>query len=733
MIQWHPHLNALLSGGLILAAAAWCYVLYRRLSAKTDPRRARLMLVPKAAVLLLVILALMEPTWVAERKPDARGRILVLRDVSASMSVNDAGKTRDERARNILSKLEKDLAPDFAVEAKVFDTEIRDAKSGRQPQAATDGRGTDLAGCLRTLSERADLSAYRSVIVLTDGGDDRPEDVIMPALPVSFVGIGGESPAWNDVSIAEAVFPPSVEQETEFEVAVELQAPPGAEPSWVKTLSAVRLRLEAQAPAGMQTIAETKVDLSLRRAFVKFKATASTPGPRTYRVAIEPVKGELTALNNSRTCAVDVRRKAIHVLYVTRELGMDFKILRNEIGRDPGIAFTALYRTLGEKFTVQGDRLQSDRDLDAGLPARAQALESYDCVVIGSFPAAEWNPAQMEALRTYVEKGGNAIFMGGEHSFGHGGYAGTPLAPLMPWQISGDEPDLQRGSFPVNVAPMASAQPMVAGIDALLAEATEPALDSVNIPGPLRAGAASLLEARLGRQTIFVMAVQSFGRGKVLGIASNSLWKWARKSKPLGLAFAKIWRQAIRNLAGEAEGGRILSVTWDKGHYRPGAEARAEIRVSGKETSGNVQLRAALAHQGETAPIAVEPLQGAGNGYTARLPLRRAGEYVFKLTAYQMNAVLEGYEKTLTAGPLLPEGARLDVDEGYLEKLASKTGGMAVRPGRLYELTSYLKCGLLERNPVVEIPLAQKGPWFFLLVLAFLVAEWILRRRFFPG
>ncbi|MFZ3046138.1 MAG: hypothetical protein WA151_09510, partial [Desulfatirhabdiaceae bacterium] len=96
MIQWHSHLNPLVSGGLILAAGAWCYFLYRRMLMKTDKRRALFLVIPKAAVVLLVMIALLEPAWVSEQKPDAKGRILVLLDVSSSMSVKDAGKTREE-------------------------------------------------------------------------------------------------------------------------------------------------------------------------------------------------------------------------------------------------------------------------------------------------------------------------------------------------------------------------------------------------------------------------------------------------------------------------------------------------------------------------------------------------------------------------------------------------------------------------------------------------------------
>ena len=39
-----------------------------------------------------------------------------------------------------------------------------------------------------------------------------------------------------------------------------------------------------------------------------------------------------------------------------------------------------------------------------------------------------------------MNNGGALIVLGGDSSFGLGGYADSKLAPLMPWQIRADEP-----------------------------------------------------------------------------------------------------------------------------------------------------------------------------------------------------------------------------------------------------------------------------------------------------
>src|SRR5208283_5664304 len=129
-------------------------------------------------------------------------------------------------------------------------------------------------------------------------------------------------------------------------------------------------------------------------------------GAQRYRVTVQPAIGELSTLNNSRTVTVDVEKKALRMLYFTLELGQEFKVLRNELGRDPGLSFTALFRSAGSRFTLQGDRVSGDDALAAGFPASKDGLKPYDVIIIGSFPAEDCAPRQMQAMSQFVEEGG---------------------------------------------------------------------------------------------------------------------------------------------------------------------------------------------------------------------------------------------------------------------------------------------------------------------------------------
>jgi Ca-activated chloride channel family protein len=60
------------------------------------------------------------------------------------------------------------------------------------------------------------------------------------------------------------------------------------------------------------------------------------------------------------------------------------------------------------------------------------ALTGYDAVLINNVPSERIAPAAQNAMVAYVNRGGSLAMVGGDSSFGLGGYATSPLAPVMP-------------------------------------------------------------------------------------------------------------------------------------------------------------------------------------------------------------------------------------------------------------------------------------------------------------
>ena len=373
-IQWHPRLAPFWCAALLLAFAAWGWLLWRRLRRRA-PLAARWLALPKWITLLLLLLALFDPVSRLQRSEPAKGRLLALLDASSSMDVaDDYRQSRADRARAIVEQWKKSLPAGVALDELAFDTTIH--KPGQAPSAAI--RGTDLGGCLLALSERGDVASYLGAVLLTDGGDEAIEDLSLPKIPLSVVGIGTDPATWNDLAITDAQAPATAEKDTDFEISADLQARPGHGGGFSQAVARTRVSLEHAAGAGWEKVSDTNVDLSNLSAHLVLSARSSQLGVQRYRVTIQPATGELSTLNNSRSLAVNVQKKALHVLYFTLELGQEFKMLRNELGRDPGLSFTALFRSAGSRFTLQGDRVSGDEALAAGFPSGKDALKPYD-------------------------------------------------------------------------------------------------------------------------------------------------------------------------------------------------------------------------------------------------------------------------------------------------------------------------------------------------------------------
>ena len=725
LMQWRPHLGPLGCAVVMAVAAAWVWFIYQRLLGRMEKRAALLLLAPKMAVLLLLLIALFEPVWMVESREVSRGRLLALLDTSSSMEVRDDGKAaRLARARETVKRFERSFPAGLVVEEMDFDTEVHPAGK----TSAEKVRGTDIGGALAALSVRKDISSYLGVILLTDGGDETVENPLLPSVPLYTIGFGTAPATWNDLAVAGVEHPVTAEKDVAFEVNVDLTASAGGGGNFMRNLSSLAVTLEEERGGKWTALETTKVDLSNKRARAKFSTAGRELGLHRYRASLESVNGELSLLNNTRQFTVDVQKKSLHVLFFTRELGMDFRTMRNELARDPGLAFTALFRTVSEKFTLQGDRLPGDDQLEAGFPTSEKALKLYDCIIIGPFAADEWSTEQMQALVKNVEGGGVAIFLGGADAFGRGKYEKTPLAALFPWEISDSEAELATGVFPVKVPLMSSGHPILGGVEeALIREGA--AVESLNNIAQLKAGAVPLLETKQGTRNMPLAAVQNVGKGKVLAVASNTLWKWVTRGEGLRAAYGLFWRQAVRHLTGKEEGGRFFTVKWDKDAYRPGEQALPEIRVAGPSEAGAVRFTASLSRTNENTPLAVEPLQGQAHTYISKVRLPARGDYLFKLAAYRGDSLLENYEKTLRIAPLADEGSRLELDEDFLRRLAERASGAYYHEKDADQFIKRVSTGLAQKSVFIESSLVQAGPWFALLFLALLVAEWFLRRR----
>ena len=730
MIIWNPHLGTLANSFIILALMGWLCLLWYRYRSRYAVSRTMQLLAPKLLFTILAVVALMDPAWRNVKPTDDSQKVAVVVDVSTSMDVEDNGAdSRTKRALQIMNDIQGELKGIASVENYQFDVDILAAEE--DPASGT--RNTDLGKTVVALSEKPDLSDCKAVVLVTDGGDEVIRSERLPGVPIYIAGVGTEPSTWDDLEISNADIPEDVELDTPFKISADIVVHSTSD-EFAKKTAEVDVCIEKQVAGQYQQLQSVTVDPSKNNGRVEFEFPAEeVEGVYNYRLSVKDVDGEMTALNNTREFAVDVREKSINVLLYGNMLDVNFSMLKRELSEDATIKLTAVYRKNAEVFLIEGARQDGDQVFSRGFPADEEVLDLYTCIVLGSFPAEFITPASFAAIRQYVEDGGNLVLLGGPKSFDKGGYYKTALAPLIPWKESNDARGISAGQFPIVIPPEGAGHGLSSATAAILKDVTSPVFYSVNKVGERRSGALSLMNASVGSQIVPIIALQPYGKGQTLGVATDTLWRWSRMEGDISGAFQQFWRDSIRYLGGDIEGGRFLNVKWDRKRYRPSEQGHAEIGIVGRYAEGEVHLKGSVEHAEATQDLSI--VLKDGNDFQTKVFFPERGDYKIKLEATLAGEPLDTYERIVRVGSSVSEGADLAVDHPFLENLAARSGGNYQREADAERLIQRLKTMLMTSADPHDTPLVREPvlfgvlPVYILLVMSVLLWEWVLRRR----
>ncbi|WP_052664725.1 VWA domain-containing protein [Nitriliruptor alkaliphilus] len=387
---------------LALPVAAIVVLLTRRRS-RVD-RHLRTATFLRAAGVTALVLALAQPTWNA-----AGGDLdlVVLVDASDSTSASQAAVTawldgavaaRGGNDRMAVAAVGRDAQVEHA---------LRVDPPGGRLQVRVDGSETDLARGLRLAQGLAGSEHRRRVVLLTDGLETRGDaasavtELRAAGIALDVVRLGDGAGA--DVLVAGVDAPSRVRAGEAYEVVVTL--------------------VNTGAPAGGELVLLGDGDLIERRAV---ELDTGTTEIRFERVA--PSDDEVDAAGTVR--------------YEARLESAASTEPRNDIGV-AAVQVAGPARVLLVEGTA-GDADELARLLEAGgLPTtvrppqdgfpRLDDLLEHDAAVLVDVDESQIGEAGAVALDAYVRDAGRGLtVVGGERSYGPGGYDGTRLEELLP-------------------------------------------------------------------------------------------------------------------------------------------------------------------------------------------------------------------------------------------------------------------------------------------------------------
>jgi uncharacterized membrane protein len=725
---------ALLAAGL---AAAGLLLTYRGIG-HLGSRLDRAILVGlRLALVAVLLLCLFRPTLVLRAAVPQQNFLGVLIDDSRSMTIADgASAPRSAFVESQLSDdgpLLKALSDKFVLRFFRFSSSA-DRLAAGVGDLAYEGTSTRLGPALERARDELAGLPLAGLVMITDGGDT--SDVVLDeplatlrarSIPVFTVGVGDEH-FDRDIQISRVETPRTILKgsSVSVDVAVSHTGYAGA-----------RVTLQVEDEGRIVSAQDVTLPRDGEAATVRVTFTGSDAGPRLFRFTVPPQADEQVTENNARTSLIFVSDGPERVLYMEGEPRFETKFIRRAVEDDENVKVVILQRTAEDKYL----RLDVDSpdELASGFPRTREELFAYRAIILGSVEAAAFSPDQIRMLADFVSvRGGGLMMLGGRRSFAEGGWAGTPVAEVLPVDL-----DAQVGGgdqffteLAVRATRAGATSPVVQLADSEQASAAKwndlPNLSAVNVVRRVKPGATVLLTGadEEGDEQI-VLAYQRYGRGKAIALPVQDSWIWKMDATIAveDMTHATFWRRLVRWLV---EGvPDHVSLTTSSDRVEPGETMALTAEVVDPAFVGvnDAQTVARItAPSGRVTDVQLEWTVAKDGEYRGSFVPDEPGLYEIRTSAMRGDTSFGSSVRHIRASAGDNEYFDAAMRASLLTRIAEDTGGRffrATNATSLPEAINYSGRGVT----VVEERDLWDMPALLLLMLGLIAAEWGYRRK----
>lgn len=687
----------LLVGGLVVATLVAAAVLRRR---GTAGRWVLWLTGVRLAAVAIFALLLARPTISWTESAPARAELLVLLDRSASMSQpTSAGGSRWSQSQAALADGEfaATLRERFRVRAYDF---AASAEPAGPVSRVPDGPTTHLANALDSAVRhaRASGAAADRLLLVSDGLDRGTVD---PADVTRALGVRVDVLAPDDGPRA-TLEPELLEvqgsrrvllgSETLFRATVARASSPSESASKTageKTSGAgspshdLTVVLEADG----ERLVERPVTFesaSAEVATVTLPYRPERPGSQVFEVRL--LAGTKPTRPRGLQHAVEVVDRQFEVLVLEDTWRWEFRFLRRLLEDDPSVRFSAL---LSRGNTVAQFASPDRRTELIGVPENPADLAPFDLFFLGDVQLDRWPDHLPSTLGRLVrEEGRSLVVLAGP---GLGRLAEhAELESLLPVELTPDSGQPVEGPVDLRLRPEARDSAFFFRVPA--EPGALPPLDRVYPVRRKRAGAQVLLEASSRRNDfgpLIVAAEHTIGRGRVLFVGTDTLWKWQTLADAGAgpTPYATFWQQAFRALAPDRPHAEPVRFWLTPRPSRPTVggtlSLRAEIEAQRRLESPRIEATCERPDGGRV-PIVfrADDVSGSG-GLRADFVAATAGPHVVAARLVSgAGQTLAETSLTWTTVPAPSETDAAPVDRDRLRRLAEATGGQWVARDR---------------------------------------------------
>ena len=352
----------------------------------------------RGVILTLIALAL---SGMRALLPSSQVSVIFAIDASASISPEAARAAQEFTATAQRSQRPGDTAGvvGFARDATVWQPPIEEATPANWPSiaeatASDIGHGLDFASALFP----ADQS--RRIVLLSDG-NDTAGNAVSAANRIARAGVEVwtvpmHNPDRPEVLVERVEIPARLKQGEAFDLTANIR-------------SNLPMRTKVRLYQSQFLISEREIDL--QPGDNTFREPGLHPDGNFVQYDVEIVPAEDTSLENNRATAVASLRGQPRVLLVDGDLEKARPLER----------------------ALRASRIAVELRGPNGTPKTLEDLQQFDLFLLSDLSALGLGRDQMDLYRRWVQDfGGGFMLLGGENSFGVGGYFRTPIEQMLP-------------------------------------------------------------------------------------------------------------------------------------------------------------------------------------------------------------------------------------------------------------------------------------------------------------
>lgn len=612
-------------------------------------------------------------------------------------------------------------------------------------QLTPTGQTTSLSGAFEDLRRRP-VANLAGVLVVSDfdhnSGVAPLETARKLGVPIFALGVGATHAVDIAVDLQTSLKMKKTESST-VTVTLRQQELEGQNVTVRVFAQPIEAGSDAVDQAKQINVGERAVTLTGPSTLLEFPFTPQEAGRFVFSAEVEALPGEIVEQNNRATREVTVIDDFLRLLFVEYEPTWEWRFVKEVFHRDKLVGLRGFRTYLRSSDPVV--RETNELFLPTVTLPRNQFFE-HDVLFLGDMPASALSTRFGEMAKEFVGKfGGGLVVMAGPR-FGPGELAGTPIADMLPVVVDPDGRPRDSREFEFRLSPMASQYDFMrlgqSDAENARAWANLGQLPWYQPVKRVEASSTTVLAEHPtdtcvdGKTPQPLIAIRKFGRGEVVYIAHNEMWRLRRRYGEL--YYRQFWGQLIHRLGlSHALGSqKRFVVRTDRQQYQPDEQVLVTVEafdenfepltgeaLQDRHLTGDLWLpgRSTQSLDRTRSLSLTEYRPGI---FETRIPVSDAGDYVVRVNDPVTKEPVDVYFQVQN---LSIERRSATRNLSLQQNIAAETNGRSCELDNVSEVFASFTPPRLTETSVEVFPLWST--WLtFVVLIGLLLAEWTLRK-----